>query len=298
MNLNDLRFFIRVVEAGSFTAAGATLGVQKSTISRRIAQLEDDMAVRLLQRSTRRLQLTEEGQALFERCGPLVDELEQTQATIADSHTEPRGRLRLTMPPELGAFIMNGVVASFIKRYPGIEMDIELSTGLVDLIEDGIDLAIRVGKLTDSALIARRLAELDLGIYASPGYLTEAGEPATPDDLQQHNCLGMRKANNGWAFRNWRDGEEISFTGRLRANSLTFLREMILQDIGVARMPCNFVAEYVERGELKQLLTEFEIAPIDIHAVYPSRRHLNPKVKLLIEHMQEQLRSHSWVRTH
>lgn len=298
MNLNDLRLFIRVIETGSFTAAGETLGVQKSTISRRIAQLEDDMGVRLLQRSTRRLQLTDEGQSLFERCGPLLDELEQTQAEVAATHTEPRGRLRLTMPPELGAFIMNGVVASFSQRYPQIELDIELSTRLTDLIEEGIDLAIRVGTLTDSTMVGRKLAEINLGLYASPAYLTQCGEPKTPDDLREHNCLGMRKADNSWAFQNWRDGEPLPITGRLRANSLTFLRGMILQNIGIARMPRSFVADEVKRGELRQLLPDFEIAPIDVHAVYPSRRHLNPKVRLFIDHAQEQLKSHSWVTTH
>jgi len=297
MNLNDLRLFIRVVETGSFTAAGESLRIQKSTISRRIAQLEDAMGVRLLQRSTRKLQLTDEGRDMFERCRPLVDELEQARDQVSALHTEPRGLLRLTMPPELGAFIMNGVVASFMKRFPLVEVDIELSTRLVSLIEEGIDLAVRVGNLNDSTLISRRLAGVELGLYASPAYLAQAGQPATPADLAAHCCLGMRGNNFSWQFSNWQSGAPITIEGRLRSNSLTFLREMVLQDLGIARLPCQFCTELVEQGALVPVLVDYRIPPVDIHVLYPSRRHLNPRVRLFIDHMAERLQDHAWVNT-
>ncbi len=298
MNLNDLRLFIRVVETGSFTAAGESLRVQKSTISRRIAQLEDEMGVRLLQRSTRKLQLTDEGRALFERCRPLIDELEQTRDQVSALNTEPRGLLRLTMPPELGAFIMNGVVASFMQRFPLIEVDVELSTRLVSLIEEGIDLAVRVGSLNDSTLISRRLADMELGLYASPGYLSQACVLSTPADLAGHSCLGMRRNNNSWTFNNWQAGAPVPLEGRLRANSITFLREMALQDLGIVRLPHQFCAGLVEAGALQPVLADYQIPPLDINVLYPSRRHLNPRVRLFIDHMLETLRDHSWVNTH
>jgi len=298
MNLNDLRLFIRVVETSSFTAAGESMGLQKSTISRRIAQLEDSLGVRLLQRSTRKLQLTDEGQELFERCRPLIDELEQTQEQVAASHDDPRGRLKLTMPPELGIFIMNGVVASFMHKYPQITLDVELSTRLVDLIDEGIDLAIRVGKLSDSTLIARRLATIELGLFASPGYLNNAGEPTTPEDLSQHSCLAVHRNASNWQFSNWQPGTPIAIKGRLHANSIAFLREMVMQDLGIARLPREFCAELVEQNKLVPVLTDYQIEPIDIHALYPSRRHLNPRVRLFIDHMLDELQHNSWINTH
>ncbi|MBY4677110.1 LysR family transcriptional regulator [Marinobacterium arenosum] len=296
MNLNDLRLFIRVVETSSFTAAADSLGLQKSTISRRIAQLEDSLGVRLLQRSTRKLQLTDEGMELYNRCRPLIDELEQTQEQVAATNAEPRGRLKLTMPPELGVFIMNGVVGSFLKRFPKVEVDVELSTRLVDLIEDGIDLAIRVGKLTDSTLVARKLAELDMGLYASPAYLASHGVPKTPDDLAEHNCMTVHRTANTWQFETWRDGEPVPVQGRLHANSINFLREILLQDMGIARMPRQYCAEMVEQGLLQPVLEAYHLPPIEIHALYPSRRHLNPRVRLFIDHMLESLAGHPWIK--
>lgn len=296
MNLNDLRLFIRVVETSSFTAAADSLGLQKSTISRRIAQLEDSLGVRLLQRSTRKLQLTAEGSELFNRCRPLIDELEQTQEQVAATNTEPKGRLRLTMPPELGIFIMNTVVGSFTKRFPKVHVEVELSTRLVDLIEEGVDLAIRVGKLSNSTMIARRLAEIELGLYASPNYLKEHSMPETPEQLSQHNCMTIMQVNSSWEFVSGQERESVQVSGNLQANSSSFLREMVLQDLGIARMPKQFCAEHVEKGILIPVLEEYKIPAIDIHALYPSRRHLNPRVRLFIDHMIESLDGHSWIK--
>ena len=160
MNLNDLSLFIRVVETGSFTSAADTLNVQKSTISRRIAQLEDSLGVRLIQRTTRKLRLTPEGRELFDRSRDLIDQLEVIRDEVsADSH-DLRGRLRMTMPTELGVLMMNEVIAGFIALHPGLEVDVELSTRTVDLVEEGMDLALRMGPLPDSSLIARKIATL------------------------------------------------------------------------------------------------------------------------------------------
>lgn len=296
MNLNDLRLFIRVVETSSFTAAADSLGLQKSTISRRIAQLEDSLGIRLLQRSTRKLQLTAEGSELFNRCRPLIDELEQTQEQVAATNTEPRGRLRLTMPPELGIFIMNGVLGSFTKRFPQINVEVELSTRLVDLIEEGIDLAIRVGKLSNSTLIGRRLAEIELGLYASPGYLEQNPAPQTPQQLAQHNCMTMMQVNPSWEFVKDQHRETINVRGNVQANSSNFLREMALQDLGIARMPKQFCVDHVNSGALVPILDNYKVPTIDIHALYPSRRHLNPRVRLFIDHMVESLDGHDWIK--
>ena len=295
MNLNDVHLFIQVVEHSSFTSAADKLGIQKSTISRRIAQLEDELGVRLLQRTTRKLSLTDEGQELYDRCHPLLDELTNATDYVTSKQEEPKGRLRITMPPEMGIFIMNDVVASFIKQYPLLQLDIELSPRVVDLVEEGIDLALRVGELSDSSLIGRKIASTRLKLFASTEYLKLKGEPQTPDELVNHQCISTLLNTQGWAFTNWNDGQPINLNFRIRANSLSFCREMLKQDLGIARMPEAFCRNDVTSGKMKEILTDYQTPLIHIHALYPSRRHLNPKVRLFIDHMLESLKDHPWL---
>ncbi len=295
MNLNDVRLFLRVVETNSFTAAAEALGIQKSTISRRIGQLEDDLGVRLLQRTTRKLKLTEEGQDLFERCRPLIEELEQLPDLVSAHHTEPQGRLRITMPPEMGIFLMNDVIADFMKHYPKIELELELSTRVVDLIEESIDLALRVGNLTDSSLIARKIASVTSGLYASPDYIKRNGAPKTPGELINHQCLGHLSTSPHWIFENWENGKPVTIKARLKANNLTFLRDMAIQGLGIARIPKAFCLSQVEDGTLVPVLDQFHLPGAGIHALYPSRRHLNPKVRLFIDHLLTMLEGHPWI---
>jgi len=295
MNLNDVRLFLRVVETNSFTAAADTLGIQKSTISRRIAQLEDDLGVRLLQRSTRKLSLTDEGQELFDRCRPLVEELEQVPDLVSANQQDPRGKLRITVPTEMGIYMLDEVVAGFLQRYPKLEVDIELSTRVVDLIEEGYDLALRVGDLADSSLIARPISSITLGLYASPGYLEKHGTPETPADLSDHLCITLQKPNPQWRFENWEQGAPISVSGRIRGNSLSFAASMAAKDLGIARLPRPFAASMVESGCLVPVLQEYKASQVTINAVYPSRRHLNPKGMLCIDYVKEMLQDHPWM---
>lgn len=295
MNLNDVRLFIRVIEHNSFTAAADKLGIQKSTISRRIAQLEDELGVRLLQRTTRKLSLTSEGQDLFQRCQPLFDELDSVENYVVSRQEEPKGRLRITMAPEMGIFIMNDVVASFMEKYPLIQVDIELSPRLVDLVEEGIDLALRVGDLSDSSLIGRKIADANVRLYASKGYLDKHGKPSTPDDLSNHQCIGAALTAQSWAFENWNEGKPIHVNFRVRANNMSFCREMLRKNLGIARMPKPFCLEDIEAGNIEEVLADYHVPTVGIHALYPSRRHLNPKVRLFIDHMIESLDEHPWL---
>lgn len=296
MNLNDLSLFIRVVETGSFTAAADSLNVQKSTISRRIAQLEDTLGIRLIQRTTRKLKLTPEGEELFNRAQPLVDDLEAVQDDISASKTELRGRLRLTMPTEIGVFMMNEVITSFMQTYPKLEVDVELSTRTVDLIEEGVDLALRLGPLPNSSLIARHIAGLHRGLFATPEYLEQHGVPKTPDDLAHHQCISLLKPFDHLRFTNWNDNEPVTMGGRLRTNSMSFVREMILQGMGIGRLPEVFCGELVKTGRIVRVLDEFTLDPLEINALYASRRNLNPRVRAFLDHMSERLRDHPWVQ--
>lgn len=295
MNLNDLRLFIRVVETGSFTAAADTLNVQKSTISRRIAQLEDNLGVRLIQRTTRKLKLTSEGWELFNRSQSLISQLELVRDEIAADSNELRGRLRMTMPTELGIMMMSDVIASFIRLHPQLEVDVELSTRTVDLVEDGMDLALRIGPLPDSSMIARKIVRLGRGLYASPDYLQRHQPPATPSDLARHQCITLVKPFDPWRFEDWHQGEPASYGGQLRTNSLTFAREMALEGIGIARMPRVFAGNLVDEGRLVEVLTDFPMPPTEINAIYSSRRNLTPRVRAFLDHMMEQLANHPWV---
>jgi DNA-binding transcriptional LysR family regulator len=295
MNLNDVRLFIRVIEHNSFTAAADKLGIQKSTISRRIAQLEDELGVRLLQRTTRKLSLTSEGQDLFQRCQPLLDELDSVEDYVVSRQDEPKGRLRITMAPEMGIFIMNDVVASFMDKYPLIQIDIELSPRLVDLVEEGIDLALRVGELSDSSLVGRKIADAKVKLYASKGYLETHGRPNSPEDLQHHQCIGAAIAAQNWSFENWNDGKPVNVNFRVRANNMSFCREMLRKHLGIARMPKAFCLEDVASGKVEEVLADYHVPTVGIHALYPSRRHLNPKVRLFIDHMIESLDEHPWL---
>lgn len=296
MNLNDLSLFIRVVETGSFTAAAESLNVQKSTISRRIAQLEDTLGIRLIQRTTRKLKLTPEGEELFNRAQPLVDDLEAVQDDISASRTELRGRLRLTMPTEIGVFMMNEVITSFMQTYPRLEVDVELSTRTVDLIEEGVDLALRLGPLPNSSLIARHIAGLHRGLFATPEYLEQQGMPHTPDDLANHQCISLLKPFDHLRFTNWNNSEPVTMGGRLRTNSMSFVREMILQNMGVGRLPEVFCGELVKTGRIVRVLDEFTLDPLEVNALYASRRNLNPRVRAFLDHMSERLRDHPWVQ--
>lgn len=295
MNLNDLSLFIRVVETGSFTAAADTLNVQKSTISRRIAQLEDSLGVRLIQRTTRKLKLTPEGRELFDRSQSLISQLELVRDEIAADSNELRGRLRMTMPTELGVLMMSDVVASFIAQHPQLEVDVELSTRTVDLVEEGMDLALRIGPLPDSSMIARKIAQLSRGLYASPDYLASHPALKTPDDLAQHQCITLVKPFDTWRFDNWHDGEPASYGGQLRTNSISFAREMAVQGVGIARMPRVFASPLVEQGKLVEVLTDYPMPPTEINAIYTSRRNLTPRVRAFLDHMMEKLAHHPWV---
>lgn len=292
MNLNDVSLFIRIVETGSFTSAAESLGIQKSTISRRIAQLEDDLDVRLLQRTTRKIKLTDDGEELFARCQPLIRELDSAKDHLSSSMDDPKGRLRITMPSELGVFMMNEVVSTFLERYPKIQLEVELSTRLIDLIGEGVDLAIRVGDLADSSLVARRVANIKRGLFATPEYLKKFGRPATPEDLKDHNCFGTLKPNEHWEFDGW--DEPVAVTGQLKANSISFIRELIIQNQGIGRLPRIFCRNAVLSGELVEVLPDFQPPPFEVNAIYPSKTHLNPKVRLFIDHMMEMIEDNPW----
>ncbi|MCP8689830.1 LysR family transcriptional regulator [Marinobacterium sedimentorum] len=294
MNLDNLRYFVRVVEANSFTAAAERLGTQKSTLSRRISQLEDELGIRLLQRTTRKLHLTPDGEELFERCRPLICQLEDARHRLSVNQPEPQGRLKLTMPTELALAMLDNIIASFMQQYPKIQMEVELTSRVLDMVEEGIDVAIRVGALEDSSLIAQPVAQVARGLYAAPEYLQQRPALQSPHDLQQHRYLGLLQRSDPLHFDNWDQSHSLQMDTPLRTNSLNFMRYMARRGFGIARLPCFFAQPLVDSGELEAVLRQYPVPSIAINALYPSRQHLNPKTRLFLDHLHAELRQHPW----
>ncbi|MFP8966173.1 LysR substrate-binding domain-containing protein [Pokkaliibacter sp. CJK22405] len=288
MDLNELLIFIKVVELQSFTTAGKNLGLQKSTISRKIAQLEERLGVRLLNRTTRKLSLTDVGQAHYQRCREILRELEEAELAVTRSQSEPSGILRVAMPTELGQLIMGRFMGQFMQRYPKIQIQAELSSRLVDIVGEGFDLAIRVNRMEDSSLVCRRLLNSPLKLYASPEYLEEFGVPEHPTDLHNHRLMVIEKDNllqQNWAFRQNQDEVHITARAVLSANSMTCCREAMLTGLGIARLPMAYMRELEATGAAKPLLTDWDIEPATIWAVYPSRRLMPTKLRIFLDEL-------------
>ena len=285
-----MRVFCAVIEAGGFASAADRMGVSTSAVSRHVAQLEADLNVRLLNRTTRRMSPTDEGFAYFERCTQLLADLEETEASVSGKAQHPRGRLRLTAPIALATLRLAPAFAAFMQVYPDVTLDIVLSDGIADFAEEGLDLAIRVGRVGSDNLVARRIGETVIMLAASPAYLARAGTPTTPEDLSRHACLTYAYSSTGnqWQFEG-KDGEPVNARvgGPINANNGMFLGEMAAAGCGIVHAPCFILQPLIERGQLVRLLANQGEKRLPIHAVYPTRRHLSAKVQAMTGFLEE-----------
>lgn len=279
-----MRVFCSVIEAGGFAAAAEQTGLSTSAVSRHIAQLEAHLNVRLLNRTTRRMSPTDEGFAYFERCTQLLADLDETEASVSGEAHHPRGRLRLTAPVALAVSRLAPAFAAFAQSYPAITLDIVLSDGIADFAEEGLDLAIRVGRVGSDNLVARHIGETALLIAAAPDYLARAGTPQTPADLARHACLtyAYSSMGNQWPFED-KDGKPFSVRigGPVNSNNGMLLGEMAAAGCGIVQGPCFILQPLIERGQLVRLLADCGTLRLPIHAVYPTRRHLSAKVQAM-----------------
>lgn len=281
-DLNAVGCFAKVVELSSFRAAAAALGMPKSTVSRRVAELEDALGTRLLERTTRRLRLTEAGRAYHQRIGPALDALSEAERALEEHSAEPSGRLKLTMTVEGGQALLGPILTEYLALCPKVELQIELLDRRVDLVEEGFDVAIRAGALPDSSLIARRLGSPGhMRLYASAAYLKRYGTPRHPRELAEHRCMVMTGQSSplSWAFAQRGKRIAIKVKPYVEANSFTLLAELVAAGHGIARLPDYMAAQH----ELVRVLDELAPPPMAWHAVYPSSRHLSPKVRTLVE---------------
>jgi len=282
--LEAMRVFCTVIEAGSFAAAAGQLGLSTSAVSRHVAQLEAHLNVRLLNRTTRRMSPTEAGFAYFERCTQLLADLEETEASVAGEARRPRGRLRLTAPIALATLRLAPAFAAFSQAYPDLVLDLVLSDNIADFTEEGLDMAIRVGRVGSENVVARRIGETALLIAAAPAYLARAGTPQTPDELTRHACFTYAYSTTGnqWQFSD-ATGQPVvvRIAGPINANNGMLLAELAAAGGGIVLAPCFILLPMIERGSLVRLLPDWGAQRLPIHVVYPTRRHLSAKVQAM-----------------
>jgi DNA-binding transcriptional LysR family regulator len=294
MDLNEVAIFTRVVETQSFTAAARALGLPKSSVSRHIAGLEEALGVRLLQRTTRTLNLTEAGAAYYERVSRALSELGEANAAARELQGEPKGTVRLTAPPDTG--FLAGIVVRFVRRHPGIRVEVVLAGRRVDLVAEGFDLALRAGRLDDSSLIARRLGQVDHRLFATPRYLERRGMPARLSKLSEHDCVLFRPTGgkNQWQLQGPSGVETVEVTGPIGGDEFSFLRKVVLGGTGIGLLPSFLCARDVAKGKLARLLPEYALRGVGLHLVYPSSRYLPQRVALLRDFILQSLSPPPW----
>jgi len=287
-----MRSFVRVVETGSFSSVAKEENTTQATISKRVAALESELGARLLVRGSRVHQLTETGQSYYERVVNILGEIEEAESEARSLTTTPRGKLRVTVPTMFGSLYVAPVISEFLATYPEIELDLKFSEKMLDLVEEGIDVAIRLGDLKDSSMIARRLGADDLIIVASPGYLEKHSEPQHPSELKQHNCLVYSLASKGtvWSFSNQPSDTAVHATGNFQCDTGSGLMEMLLANAGVSFLPTWLVAPYIESGQLVHILTGY-YRRYPINAVYPQNRYIPLKTKCFLDYMERTIKT-------
>jgi DNA-binding transcriptional LysR family regulator len=292
--------FVRVVEAGSFARAAERMNVSVSAVSRQVAELEGHLDARLLNRTTRRLSLTESGRAFHERAVQLLADLDEAEQSANAGTIAPRGTLRLTSSNTFGARHLAPAIAEFIARYPAMRFDIELSDRATDLVEEGFDVAVRIGAIGSQNLVGRKVGETRLVCCASPAYLAKHGEPRAPEDLARHHCLTYEYAaqRNVWPFRD-RQGRERDqrVAGAVHANSGRFLEALAAEGVGICYEPDFIVRPEVKAGRLVVLLRAFAPPPTSVYVVYPSRRHLSAKVRVFTDFLATRFAKPNWTLT-
>jgi DNA-binding transcriptional LysR family regulator len=287
VDINQIGTFVRVVEAGSFTAAARQLGLPKSSVSRGVARLEEDLGVRLLQRTTRKLHLTEAGQRYFEQTRAALAGLEEASSMVSELEREPRGTVRLTTPVDFGRDDEAQFFTTFLRRHPGIQLELIMTPRQVDLVAEGVDLAVRAGPLDDSSLVARKVAESALRLYAAPAYLKERGRPRRFKDLGEHDCVVLRRSRgiDPWRLKGPRGWETQRVSGRVVADDMGFVQRLTRAGMGIALLPDLTTGEDLATGALEAVLPAYATDAGAVYVVSPPLRHVPARVALLRDYL-------------
>ncbi|GAA4651810.1 LysR family transcriptional regulator [Kistimonas scapharcae] len=290
-DLNEALIFVRVVEAGSLTAAAERLTMQKSTVSRKLTAMENRLDVRLIQRSTRRLTLTDIGAEHYERCRQIVQAFEEAELALRRVHEEPSGHLRLVMPIEFGQRFLARVIARFLQRYPQVTIEAELTSRRVDIIEEGIDLAIRVDPGHEPDLVCRKLVSAPVRLLASPAYLDRHPRLRHPSDLAYHNCIrnSSSLAHKTWCLHKNDEKIVINPTGNLILNNITAVREALKAHAGIGTVPNLICQDAINHGELVEVLPGWQLPAGNIYGMYMPRRFMPLALEKLLDHCVDEI---------
>jgi len=286
----EIQTFVQIVKAATITAAAAHLGVAKSAVSRRLSELEKQLGVELFHRTTRKLVLTESGQGFYARCLQILNDLEEAEDSVNQAHHELSGELRVAAPLSFGVMHLGPAIIEFQKQYPNLNFDIDFNDRKIDLIQEGFDVGIRIAKLKDSSLIARKIARISTVVCASPGYIEEHGTPTTPDELIHHFCLTYSYMDNPhiWTFINKQGNKKtVKVSKFIQANNGTFLNLTAVAGLGIVRQPTFISYESLAKGILVPILQDFSIAEVNAYAIYPPTRHLSQRVRRFIDFLVE-----------
>ncbi len=284
-----MNVFTRVARAGSFAGGARDTGISRAMATKHIMQLENYLGVRLFNRTTRSLSLTEVGAAYLNRCQQVLGEIEEMESAVTHLHSQARGKLKINTPPFIGSSHVAPAIAHFLEKHPDLNVDMLIQSSLGDFVDEGIDIAIFLGKLEDTSLIARKLASSPMVICGAPDYFSKHGVPETPQELESHSCL------INWAIAprdNWQftspEGEVLSMkvTGRLQTNQADPLRTAAINGLGIIKLPTYVVGHDIKKGKLKRIFNDYQLPPLEIYAVYPHRKHLSAKVRLFIDFFQ------------
>lgn len=292
----EMQAFTAVVDAGSFVGAADAMGLSKAAVSRQIADLEARLAVRLLHRTTRKLSLTDEGEVFYARCRELLGDLAEAEAELSARSGQAVGALKVSAPVSFGLMYLAPVWAGFMAAQPQVKLDVTLSDRMVDLVDEGFDIAVRVARLPSSSLVSRKLSSTRMVLCASPGYLKAQGTPQHPADLAQHQVLGYTLMANGdtWDFTGIAGPVSVKVMPRMHSNSGDTCVAAALGHQGLVLQPTFLIADALRSGALVEVMPQYRAMELGIYALYPTRKHVVPKVRLLIDHLVQAFEHKAW----
>jgi DNA-binding transcriptional LysR family regulator len=287
-DLNDIAAFVKVAQFGSFSSAARALGMPVSTVSRKVASLEDQLGVTLIQRTTRKLNLTAQGRAYFDQCSEPLSRLSDAESALTETQRKPEGLLRVSVPVMLGQEPFYEFVSGFLKKYPGMQVDLFITNLFVDLIADNVDVAIRFGELADSTIIAKRIGRSVRYLVASPEYLKGRAAPERPEDLRDHDCILLNGRNNEteWHLVSGRKSVKLRVAGPVSTRDFQSVSAFVYKGHGIGFLPSNYCDEQIKGRELVRILPAWSSQEIFVHAVYPTRRFVPSKLQVFLDELK------------
>jgi len=289
--ISAMHIFRRVSESGSFSAVSREMGLSQPTVSKQIAALEENLSTKLLSRSTRQINLTDAGRHYYGRCCQILDEIAETEAELSNQRTLPTGMLRVNIPIAAGRIKILPCLWEFIKTYPELKVDTLFDDNYIDLVKEGVDVAIRIGELSDSSLVAKKIGMVPRYMVASSTYLKLHGEPKTLKDLEQHNCIvyNLLNTRNEWHFDGVHGKQKISVQGQFSSNSPDAIRQAVLENQGIAVILGWIVEDDIKQGNMEVIMPDYVPTALEVNAMYPQRRFMPAKVSLLLDYLQKKL---------